>query len=36
MQFDTAAELAALQAQTRRIRQVRYRPPALTAIPANC
>ncbi|WKA68928.1 hypothetical protein QU522_09935 [Klebsiella pneumoniae subsp. pneumoniae] len=29
MQFDTAAELAALQAQTRRIRQVRYRPSRL-------
>ncbi|MGM2381095.1 hypothetical protein ACS2MD_26755, partial [Bacillus cereus group sp. BceL063] len=26
---DTAAELAALQAQTRRIRQVRYRPSRL-------
>ena len=29
MEFDTAAELAALQAQTRRIRQVRYRPSRL-------
>ncbi|WKA68933.1 hypothetical protein QU522_09960 [Klebsiella pneumoniae subsp. pneumoniae] len=29
MQCDTAAELAALQAQTRRIRQVRYRPSRL-------
>ena len=28
-EFDTAAELAALQAQTRRIRQVRYRPSRL-------
>ncbi|MCP5915771.1 hypothetical protein NL317_27525, partial [Klebsiella pneumoniae] len=29
VEFDTAAELAALQAQTRRIRQVRYRPSRL-------
>ncbi len=29
MEFDTAAELAALQAQTRRIRRVRYRPSRL-------
>ena len=36
MEFDTAAELAALQAQTAVYARSATVPPASTAIPANC